>query len=102
VEVERQALEVALQVDLGAEAAPRAAERLALLPPFAPAAETCARMTVLSNICTRCAVRLSSARAWKKASNTPVRLSRQKRFQMLFQLPNSDGIARQVTLLTVK
>jgi hypothetical protein len=102
VKVERQALEVALQMDLGAEAAPRAAECMALLPPFAPAAETCARMTVLSNICTRCAVRLGLARAWKKASKVPVRLSRQKRFQMVFQLPNSAGSARQVTLLTVK
>jgi hypothetical protein len=91
MEVERQAFEVALQVDLGAEATTRATERLALLPPFAPAAETCARMMVLSNICTRCAVRLSPARAWKKASKVPVRLGRQKRFQMLFQLPNSAG-----------
>jgi hypothetical protein len=40
---------------------------------------------VLSHICTRCAVGLSSAGAWKNASNTPDRLSRQKRFQTLFQ-----------------
>ena len=73
-----------------------------MLPPLAPAAETCARTTVLSNICTRCAVGLSPASAWKKASNTPVRLSRQKRFQTLFQLPNSAGRARQVMLWTVK
>jgi hypothetical protein len=59
-------------------------------------------MAVLSNIWTRCAVRLSPASAWKKASNTPVRLSRQKRFPMLFQLPNSAGSARQVTLWTVE
>jgi hypothetical protein len=102
VEVERQALEVALQVDLGAEAATRAAERLAVLPPLAPAAETCARTTVLSNIWTRCAVRLSPASAWKNASKVPVRLSRQKRFQTLFQRPNSAGRARQVTLWTTK
>ena len=37
-------------VDLGGEAAARAAERLAFLPPFAPAADTCARTTVESNI----------------------------------------------------
>jgi hypothetical protein len=42
------------------------------------------------------------ASAWKKASKVPVRLSRQKRFQMLFQLPNSAGSARQVTLWTAK
>ena len=53
MEGERQAVEVDLEVDLGREAAPRAAERLAGLPPFAPAAETCARTTVESNIWTR-------------------------------------------------
>ena len=37
-------------VDLRGEAATRAAERLAFLPPFAPAADTCARTTVESNI----------------------------------------------------
>ena len=52
-EVEWQALEVADQVDLGREPASGAAERLAVLPPLAPAAETCARTTVPSNICTR-------------------------------------------------
>ena len=39
-----------LQVDFGAEAAARASERLRRLPPFAPAADTCARITVESNI----------------------------------------------------
>lgn len=43
-------VEIGLQVDFGREAASRAAKRLAILPPFAPAAETCARTTVLSNI----------------------------------------------------
>jgi len=37
-------------VDFRGEAAARAPKRLALLPPFAPAAETCARTTVESNI----------------------------------------------------
>ena len=37
-------------VDFRGEAAARAAERLAFLPPFAPAADTCARTTVESNI----------------------------------------------------
>ena len=48
VEVERLAVEIGLEVDLGRETAARAAERLALLPPFAPAAETWARAVVLS------------------------------------------------------
>jgi hypothetical protein len=42
MEVERVAVEI------GREASARAAERLALLPPFAPAAETWARAVVLS------------------------------------------------------
>ncbi len=37
-------------VDFRGEAAARAAERLAFLPPFAPAADTCARTMVESNI----------------------------------------------------
>jgi len=52
--------------------------------PAARAAETCARTTVLSNICTRRAVLLVSARSPKNASNTPDRLSRQNRFHTLF------------------
>ena len=50
---ERIAIPVGLEVDLGREAAPGAAQRLAALPPFAPAAETWARTMVESNICTR-------------------------------------------------
>ena len=101
-EGDRLAAEVGLEMALGREPAPRAAERLAVLPPLAPAAETWARTTVLSNICTRCAVGLRPASAWKNASNTPARLSRQKRFQTEFQGPNSAGNARQVMLWTVK
>ena len=37
-------------VDLRGEAAPRAPKRLPVLPPFAPAADTCARTMVESNI----------------------------------------------------
>ena len=61
VEVERVAVEIGLEVDFGREAAARAAERLAMLPPFAPAAETWARAVVLSKNWTRCAVLLHSA-----------------------------------------
>ena len=62
-----QATEVGLQVNLGRETATRAAKRLIMLPPFAPAAETWARTTVESNICTKCAVSLIAARASKNA-----------------------------------
>ena len=102
VEGERQTIEVNLEVDLGREASARVPERLTVLPPLAPAAETCARTTVESNICTRCAVWLIPASASKKASNTPVWLKRQNRFQTEFQLPNSGGRARQVMLWSVK
>ena len=37
-------------VDFRGEAAARMSERLVVLPPFAPAADTCARTTVESNI----------------------------------------------------
>jgi hypothetical protein len=63
-----QATEVGLQVNLGRETATRAAKRLIMLPPFAPAAETSAHTTVESNICTKCAVSLIAARASKNAS----------------------------------
>ena len=46
-------VEICFQVDFRREPASRAAQRLTFLPPFAPAAETWARTTVLSNICTR-------------------------------------------------
>ena len=119
VEGDWQAVKVCFERDFAREPAARTAEGLILLPPFAPAAETCARTTVLSNTCTKCAVLLVSARSWKNASNTPDRLShlrchsprcrgrnlgqlRQNRFQTLFQLPYSLGSARQVRLWTVK
>jgi len=98
VEGQGQAIEIELQVDFGRKPATRAAERLALLPPFAPAAETWARTIVESTICTRCAVPLIAAKTASIASNTPRWLSRQKRFQTLFQGPNSVGNARQVML----
>jgi hypothetical protein len=102
VEVEWTAVEVGFEVDFRGEPAARAAKRLALLPPFAPAAETCARAVVLSKNWTKCAVSLRSASIWKNASKTPDRLSRQNRFQTLFQFPYSSGNARQVMLCTVK
>jgi hypothetical protein len=58
-----QATEVGLQVNLGRETATRAAKRLIMLPPFAPAAETWARTTVESNICSNTIVQSSSVMA---------------------------------------
>jgi hypothetical protein len=56
------------------------AKRLALLPPFAPAAETWARTMVDSNIWTRWADVLSDAKVSNIASNTPDLLNPLKRF----------------------
>ena len=98
VEGEVMSVEIGLQMDLARETTARAAEGLIVLPPFAPAAETWARTTVESNICTSLAVLLSEARASKNSSKTPDRLKRQYRFQTLFQLPNRSGRARQETL----
>ena len=50
LEGQRQAFEIGLQVDFGGKSTARAAEGLTVLPPFAPAAETCARTTVESTI----------------------------------------------------
>jgi hypothetical protein len=91
---QRIAIPVGLEMDLGREAPTGAAQRLPVLPPFAPAAETWARTMVESNICTRWAVSLSAASASKKGSNTPVRLRPQNRFQTEFQLPKHAGSAR--------
>jgi hypothetical protein len=43
-------------------------------------------------------VQLVAASASNMASNTPAPESRQKRFQTVFQSPNSTGNARQVML----
>ena len=98
---ERQPVEIDLEVDFRREAA-ALAERLILLPPFAPAAETWARTTVESNICTRCAISLMAASASKKASKVPDWLKCQDRFHTLFQWQNRRGSARHVMLWTAK
>lgn len=102
LEGEEVAVEVGLQMDLGGEATARAAERLTVLPPLAPAAETWARTIVESIICTRRAVSLMAASVSIMASKTPARLRCQNRFHTLFQLPNAAGRTRQVMLCTVK
>jgi len=48
MEVEKVAVEIGLQVDFGRETAARVTKCLALLPPFAPAAETWARAVAVS------------------------------------------------------
>ena len=59
---------VRFRVDFRGEAAAPASERLAFLPPFAPAADTGARTIVELNIWIRCADELIEASASKKAS----------------------------------
>ena len=78
----------------------RAPDRLA--PPLPPRPRRGRALPWSSNICTKCALSLSAASASKKASKMPARLSRQKRFQIEFQWPNSAERARQVMLWTVK
>jgi site-specific DNA recombinase len=86
-EGERQAAGIAAQVQLGREPAARAAQRLTVLPPLAPAACWWARMTVPSSICTRSSAAPLSARAAKSASDTPRSRQRAKRRQRLFHFP---------------
>ncbi len=57
VESDDVARGVRLGMDFRREPAARAPKRLPLLPPFAPAADTCARRMVESNIWIRCAER---------------------------------------------
>jgi hypothetical protein len=98
IEGKKGAFEIGLQVDFGRKPAARAAERLAFLPPFAPAAETWARTTVESNICTKWADDERLARCSKNISKTPLLLKRSNRFHMLSHLPKRSGSARHVML----
>ena len=102
VEGDRMSVEIGFQVDLAGESAAGPAEGLTMLPPFAPAADTCARAIVESKSWTRCALSLVAARWSNMASNTPALLRREKRFHTVFQGPNSLGSARQEMLCTVK
>src|SRR3954451_3414543 len=83
----RQAVRVAAQVQFGREAPARAAQRLAVLPPFAPSARWWARMTVASTICSRSSAAPLPASAANTASNTPRSRQRAKRRQTVFHLP---------------
>jgi hypothetical protein len=66
---------VRFRVDFRGEAATRPPERLPLSPPFAPAADICARAIVESNVWIRCADELIEASASKEASKTPALLN---------------------------
>lgn len=79
-------------MDLRNEPATRPAGRPTRLPPSVRAAETCARITVLSKICVTRVVRFSSA-CIAKASNAPALPSRSNRFRTLLRLPNRSESA---------
>ena len=102
IESDDVARRVRLGVDFRGEAAARPSERLRVLPPLAPAADTCARTIVELNIWIRCANELMEASVSKKASNTPALLKRSKRFQTLFQRLIRSGSARHLTFSSVK
>ena len=91
IESDDVARRVRFGVDFRGEAPARPPERLRFLPPLAPAADTCARTTVESNIWIRCADELMEASVSKKASNTPALLKRASRFYTLFQCPYSGS-----------
>jgi hypothetical protein len=92
-EANRIAEGIDADVDLCAQAAARAPNRLIFAAPLlAPAACWCARTTVESMI--RYSKSGSSASALKRRSQTPFLAHRRKRWNTLFQLPNSPGKSR--------
>jgi hypothetical protein len=90
-----QALAVGAKVDFGREATARAAKTLVLNPPFAPAAQWCARTMVLSIICKASASPPPSASACNSTSQMPLSVQRRNCRQTEFQLPSSLGRSRQ-------
>src|SRR6185437_5613789 len=93
-ETDRKTRSVGPKVDLGREAAARTAKSLVLSPPFAPAAQWCARTMVLSIIC-RASPPPPSARAASIRSQSPLAVQRRNWRCTEFQLPNSSGRSRQ-------
>ena len=79
---------IAAEMDFGAEPAAGTAESLGLGPPFSPPAQRCARMMVLSIICSMSRSPPLSASACKMTSHTPERHQRGNCRQTEFQLPN--------------
>ena len=78
--------------DLRAQAAARTPDRLIFAAPFAPAACWCARTMVESMI--RYSKSGFSTNALKTRSHTPFLAHRRKRWNTLFQWPNSLGRSR--------
>jgi hypothetical protein len=94
-DADRQALTVCAKVDFGRKATTRAAKILVLRPPFAPAAQWCARMMVLSIICKASAPPPPSASACNSTSQIPLSVQRRNCRHTEFQLPSSLGRSRQ-------
>src|SRR3954470_2001212 len=98
----RLAAALGAEMDLGGEAPLAAPERLLRgVPPFAPAACWCARITVPSTKCrsqssapAASAWRWTAARSW---SQTPARVQRRKRVYTVCQGPYRSGRSRQGT-----
>jgi hypothetical protein len=86
-----QTLGVGASVDLGGQAAARAAERVGLGPPFPPAAQWCARTMVESIICRAVSDTSLPASASRITSHTPLSAQRRNCRQTEFHLPSSSG-----------
>ena len=91
---DRKTLSVGPSVDFGRKPAARTAKSLVLNPPLAPAAQWCARMTVLSTICTAW-LPPPSADASSIRSHSPLAVQRRNCRCTEFQLPSSSGRSRQ-------
>jgi hypothetical protein len=86
-------LSVGPGMDFGRESTARAAKSLILSPPLAPAAQWCARITVLSTICIA-SFPPPSARASSSRSQRPLVVQRRYCRCTEFQLPSSSGRSR--------
>ena len=93
-QADRQAMGVGAEVDFGREATARAPKTLAMSPPFAPAAQWCARTMVLSIMCKASVSPPLSARACSTTSHKPEVVQRRYCRWTEFQLPSSGGKSR--------
>ena len=89
---ERVAKRIDRDMNFTAQAAARATDSLIESPPFAPAACWCALTMVESMM--RYSKSGSSTKALKRLSQTPFLAHRRKRWNTLFQAPNSKGRSR--------
>lgn len=85
---------VAQRMDFGGGTAARAADRLFLRPPFAPAADRCARTAVLSTMASS-GGSAHPARAAKSCCHSPRWLQRLNRLNTVVRGPYTSGSARQ-------